>query len=665
MKKIRCVLCWILALLLAQSSSFYVVASTTQKIISQGDFDFTILNGEAHLKKYYHSDILEVVIPTEVEGYPVVSVQDEVFRGVSGLQSVVIGEGVQSIGNRAFYNCPDLETVMFPDSLVSIGEMAFCNTGLTAVELPKNLQSFDVSAFQNCVALKSLKINQENPFFTSVDNVVFTKDMKTLVYYPNFKEDATYQIPVQVTTIGERAFSGSRLQNVQFPAELQYIEKSAFANCQNLRQIQIPDGIQRIDVLTFKDCTALTNVTLGTGLEELPRLCFSGCSNLQTVILPEGVSKISSACFSGTVIQNITIPDSLEILENYAFQNAQVGSVRFYSLAQQERLVDQFPLSNILCLCHDQHTYDGIDRSICSVCGYSRNLSVPPVLLEKTYESVKLQIQEGMEYSYDLVNWRTDGVFADLLPNHPYRFYARASAVGEVPAGQASDPLLVVTDKVPQQKAPRPVVQTRSDDEVTLLPVPGCEYSMDGITWQKSSVFSNLQPDLDYTFYQRYAATDILLAGQMSDPIVSPAVGVFEITSAKYTVSGEIIRKIPIGTTVKALLSNLGGGHYCVVYQGENPISADKLVGTGMTVKLMYGQTVRAVYTVIVTGDVNGDGKITITDMLAMKAHILKKTLLSGVYLQAADTSGEGKITITDFLQVKGHILRKSTITAN
>ena len=665
MRKIRRVLPVVLALLLLYSSSVSVFASSEQKSISQGDFDFVILNGEAHLKKYYASDAEELVIPTEVEGYPVVSIQSEVFRGASGLRSIVVGEGVRSIGDRAFYNCLDLERVILPDSLISIGEMAFCNTGLTSVELPKNLQSFDVSTFQNCVALESLQIDEENPHFTSVDNVVFSEDMKTLVYYPNFKKDTAYQIPAQVTTIGERAFSGSRLQNVYFPAGLQYIEKSAFANCQYLKQIQIPDGIQRIDVLAFKDCTALTSVMLGKGLEELPRLCFNGCNKLQSVILPDGLKKIASGCFSGAVIQNITIPDSLEVVEDDAFQNAQVGSVRFYSLAQQARLEDKFPLSNTFALCPGEHTYDGVDRSVCSICGFSRDLSVPPILLEKTYESVKLLPQEGMEYSCDLVNWRTDGVFTGLMPNQEYQFYVRAFAVGDLPAGQTSDPLTVRTNKAPQTKAPKPVVESRTENVLTLLPISGGEYSLDGVTWQKSAVFTNLQPDLNYTLYQRYAQTDTHLVGEISDPTVSVAVGVSQITSILYTVSGDVIRKIPIETTVKTLLSNLDGGKYCVVYQGDKQVREDALVGTGMVVKLMQGQKVKAVYSVIVTGDTNGDGKISITDMLAVKAHILQKTLLSGTGLQAADTSGDGKITITDFIQIKAHILKKSSIVAN
>ena len=65
---------------------------------------------------------------------------------------------------------------------------------------------------------------------------------------------------------------------------------------------------------------------------------------------------------------------------------------------------------------------------------------------------------------------------------------------------------------------------------------------------------------------------------------------------------------------------------------------------------------------VVVTGDVNGDGGISITDMLAIKSKILKKSELSGCYAQAADTNGDGNLSITDFIQIKSHILKKSTI---
>ncbi len=64
----------------------------------------------------------------------------------------------------------------------------------------------------------------------------------------------------------------------------------------------------------------------------------------------------------------------------------------------------------------------------------------------------------------------------------------------------------------------------------------------------------------------------------------------------------------------------------------------------------------------ILKGDANSDGKITITDMLLVKSHLLKKSTLSGNEAKAADTNGDGNITITDFIQIKAHLLSKSSL---
>ena len=79
----------------------------------------------------------------------------------------------------------------------------------------------------------------------------------------------------------------------------------------------------------------------------------------------------------------------------------------------------------------------------------------------------------------------------------------------------------------------------------------------------------------------------------------------------------------------------------------------------------MDGNTVVKSYTVVVTGDTNGDGAISVTDMIAVKAHVLKKTLLTGAYADAGDTSNDNAISITDFIQIKAQILGKSSIIPN
>ena len=128
------------------------------------------------------------------------------------------------------------------------------------------------------------------------------------------------------------------------------------------------------------------------------------------------------------------------------------------------------------------------------------------------------------------------------------------------------------------------------------------------------------------------------------------------------------ISKITAGTTVKAFLAMLDEGATVQITDKDGKVVAnDALLGTGMKVSVMNGTEAVKTYVVIVTGDTNGDGKISITDMIAVKAHLLKKELLTGASEKAADVAGsteggDGKVSITDFIKVKAHLLKKETV---
>lgn len=134
------------------------------------------------------------------------------------------------------------------------------------------------------------------------------------------------------------------------------------------------------------------------------------------------------------------------------------------------------------------------------------------------------------------------------------------------------------------------------------------------------------------------------------------------ITSGTYSVGGGFLSKVGAGNTAAQLLGGINEKDYCKVYKGNTEVTGNALVGTGMVVKLLDGSAVKQTVTIVVTGDTNGDGSITITDMLAVKAHLLKKSTLSGAAAKAADTSGDKAVSITDFIQIKAHILGKDKI---
>lgn len=57
------------------------------------------------------------------------------------------------------------------------------------------------------------------------------------------------------------------------------------------------------------------------------------------------------------------------------------------------------------------------------------------------------------------------------------------------------------------------------------------------------------------------------------------------------------------------------------------------------------------------TGDVNGDGKVTSLDYIQIKNHIMKTKVLTDNPLIRADVNKDGKVTSLDYIKIKNHIM--------
>ena len=63
-------------------------------------------------------------------------------------------------------------------------------------------------------------------------------------------------------------------------------------------------------------------------------------------------------------------------------------------------------------------------------------------------------------------------------------------------------------------------------------------------------------------------------------------------------------------------------------------------------------------YTVIIRGDTNSDGKITVVDLLRVQKHLLG-TRLTNEQKEAADVNGDGKVNVLDLLLVQKYLLNE------
>ena len=62
-----------------------------------------------------------------------------------------------------------------------------------------------------------------------------------------------------------------------------------------------------------------------------------------------------------------------------------------------------------------------------------------------------------------------------------------------------------------------PSLESKTHNSITLKEKPDYEYSMDKVNWQTSNVFTELQAETEYCFYQRYAETETAFASDASE----------------------------------------------------------------------------------------------------------------------------------------------------
>ena len=227
--------------------------------------------------------------------------------------------------------------------------------------------------------------------------------------------------------------------------------------------------------------------------------------------------------------------------------------------------------------------------------------------------------------------------------------YSDGDVEGEITSGS------VIVQKAKAATPPRPVVETSDMTYVTLKAVSGCEYrlSFDG-SFTDSRTFSSLKPGTTYIFCQRYKETETTEASAVSSisfttkEALKIKTDVYFLNTANATVS-----LVEPKTTVTAFLNNFKDKQYLSVYKDGKKITGDELVGTGCEIRLYYDGVMYDSYTVAITGDVNGDGKVTITDYLQIKERILNSKTLAKAKEYASDVNGDGKVTITDYLRLK------------
>ena len=208
-----------------------------------------------------------------------------------------VKDGTKVIAGAAFIPCEDLTSIIIPASVISVGEAAL-----------------------RCEELSEIIVDEKSEYLTSIDGVLFTKDMSEIVCYPMRKGETSYEIPSGVKKIAKHAFVVTSLTEIVIPEGVTEIDEYAFATSQTLSKVTFPDSLISIGYCAFYHCQALESADFGSKLQIINDHAFDNCRELVSVKFSEGIKKIGEFSFySCGKLESVNIPDSIKEIDRMAF----------------------------------------------------------------------------------------------------------------------------------------------------------------------------------------------------------------------------------------------------------------------------------------------------------------------------------------------------------
>ena len=302
-------------------------------------------------------------------------IADNAFAYNPTLETVIMEDGVEKIGANAFRSCTNLTTVEMPDTITEVGSRCFRDdTNLGKVKLSNNLKILKDQVFMACTKLNNIELSErleqidtecflrtgiteiklpsnlktiasgsslpstlqtidtsENNYFEFINGVLYTKELKTLVFA--LSNVTSINIEESVETISASAFQNcSLLTTINIPTNVKSIGSLAFNNSK-LSKITVSSGNNYFSTderynLYNKDGTILYrnfdkgNITIKEGVQNIVRGAFLDNKTITGITLPEsyvGNTRTESGIFP--TLDYIYLPKNVKSINKFAYFN--------------------------------------------------------------------------------------------------------------------------------------------------------------------------------------------------------------------------------------------------------------------------------------------------------------------------------------------------------
>ena len=325
--------------------AFAINVLADEATVNGQTWNYSIQDGKARIERRIDSRTGEcgysgdLIVPTRINGKPVVEVDRYAFSRGTAILSVVIPSGVLLEDKFRFEGCTALKSVKISEPMSEITSAMFEScSALVSVDMPAEVTRIGAWAFYGCTSLKSLNALSvvvevgEKAFYGCMNlamtiNLGVLQKIGTEAFYDCGKMLFTGS-PTLVTRIPDYAFYGcGSLYDMNVVPCITEIGAYAFGCCSNLVSITgIGDNVLQIGEGAFSGCSKITSMHIPSNLKSIPSSLFRGCKSLECVVMGNGVTNIEKQAFSGCVsLSDMKLSSALVSIGEWAFSGCPIA----------------------------------------------------------------------------------------------------------------------------------------------------------------------------------------------------------------------------------------------------------------------------------------------------------------------------------------------------
>ena len=192
--------------------------------------------------------------------------------------------------------------------------------------------------------MEAIYVDSKNPYLTSDNGILYSKDKTILVSYPANYSQTKYVMPDNVCEMSFNAFYGAKnLKEIQLSEKLGVSTYSVqyFLGCEKLESINVPesnndfytvdgvlfrkrdfDGLDNPSLISYPQNKKDSKYEVPKTVKSIERSAFEGNTNLSTVIIPDNVEEINYSAFMDcTSLSKVVLPSNLKEIAYYTFSN--------------------------------------------------------------------------------------------------------------------------------------------------------------------------------------------------------------------------------------------------------------------------------------------------------------------------------------------------------